>query len=97
MDENFLLSEIKQALSSLEDKGEIVLCSSTPEVAAKAILEAVVGFVPNAELSVSEMSGLRSLVFHAVKDEKFFDWEMPTLTGLTADEFRSAAEKLPKG
>jgi len=25
----------------------------------------------------------------------FFDWEMPTLTGFTAEQFKAIAEKLP--
>ncbi|MNL49307.1 hypothetical protein D3C87_1722330 [compost metagenome] len=28
--------------------------------------------------------------------DQFFDWEMPTLTGLTAEEFGTVAGKLPR-
>jgi hypothetical protein len=31
----------------------------------------------------------------AINDKRFFDWEMPTLTGMTAEEFSRLAEKLP--
>lgn len=92
-----LLDAIKQVLLSLEEKGEIVLCSSTPDMPAQVIFEAVECFVPSKELSGAELSGLRALVFHAVNDERFFDWDMPTLTGLSAEEFRAVADKLPKG
>jgi hypothetical protein len=47
-------------------------------------------------LTSSEMAGLRSLVLHAISDKRFFDWEMPTLTGFSAEEFRQIAEKLPR-
>ncbi|MBY5927496.1 hypothetical protein KUV86_00025 [Halomonas sp. DP8Y7-3] len=97
MDDNPLLLIIKRALLSLEEKGEIVVCSATPDFPAEIILEAVEAFVPNVEISLNERSSLRSLVFHSIKDTEFFDWEMQLLTGLSADEFSAVAEKLPKG
>jgi hypothetical protein len=42
------------------------------------------------------MIGLRRLVWHAVSNKQFFDWEMPTLTGFTAEQFGEIAEKLPR-
>jgi hypothetical protein len=95
IDQCTLSSEIERILQSLEERGEIVVCSSTPGRSAKVIAEAVSALVPNAELTASEMQGIRSLILHAVADKSFFDWEMPTLTGLSAEEFRKLADKLP--
>lgn len=95
--ENQLLNIIKQALVDLDEKGEIVLCSSDPSIPAEFLFVLVKQLIPNEALSSSELSGLRSLVFHAIRDDRFFDWEMPTLTGFQAEEFQKIAEKLPKG
>ena len=92
-----LLGAIQKELSNLEESGDVVLCASTPDAPAKRIYRAVIDFVPNEELSLEELVGLRSLVLHAVDDKRFFDWEMPTLTGFKAEDFRRIAEKLPKG
>ncbi|EFO29947.1 hypothetical protein TRICHSKD4_5787 [Roseibium sp. TrichSKD4] len=37
------------------------------------------------------------MILQALSDKRFFDWEMPTLTGLTSEEFKAVANKLPKG
>lgn len=95
MDEPTLASVIERILQSLEERGEIVVCSSAPGRSAKVIAEAVSALVPNVELTASEMHGIRSLILHALADKNFFDWEMPTLTGLSAEEFRKLADKLP--
>lgn len=96
MTENLLMQSIKSALLDLEEQGGIVLCASEPDFPAKFIYEAVSGLAPSDQLTITELAGLRSLVFQAVSDKRFFDWEMPTLTGLTADQFKAAANKLPK-
>ena len=36
------------------------------------------------------------LIDYAIRDHTSFDWEMPTLTDLTAEEFRIVADKLPR-
>lgn len=97
MNDDLLFQSIKKALLNLEERGDIVLCASDTDIPAKHIYEAVREFVPSERLTTSELSGLRALVFQAVSDDRFFDWEMPTLTGLTSDQFKEAASKLPKG
>jgi len=94
---DLLLQAIESALLELEERGEIVLCTDTPNVSSKYICSAIKELTPNEKLTLSELSGLRALVFQAVNDQRFFDWEMPTLTGLDANEFKKIAEKLPKG
>lgn len=97
MIDDLLMLAIKKALSDLEMRGDIVVCSEIAGGPAKYLHDAVSAFVPNSALTYSELSGIRSLIFHAVDDERFFDWEMPTLTGFNADGFRKIAEKLPTG
>lgn len=96
MSYDFLMNKIHKALSDLEKNGDIVLCSDVPTAVAKKIYDAVIDIVPNNELSPAELSGMRALIFQASRDSRFFDWEMPTLTGFSAEEFRAIAEKLPK-
>lgn len=90
-----LHSSIYNALEELEQRGEIVLCSSSPENSAKFLEQKLRSVVVSSEISVSELSSIRSLIYHAIRDKRFFDWEMPTLTGLTAEEFASLADRLP--
>lgn len=52
--------------------------------------------VSHAELSLGELYATLLLINYAIHDHKFFDWEMPTLTGLTAEEFGAVSDKLPR-
>lgn len=81
----------------LEERGDIVLCTVTPDEPANFLFSELQEFMPSTPLTVSELSGLRALTLHAIQDERFFDWEMPTLTGFSAEEFEKIAKKLPKG
>ena len=92
-----LMCVLKSALIELESRGEIVLCSSAPSVPAKFLYDELQRLMPSGSLSTPELTGLRSLIVQAINDKRFFDWEMPTLTGLKAEEFAKIAEKLPKG
>lgn len=95
--EKLVINKIKEALVELDGSGDIVLCSSSPNQAAEFLYRKLENFAlcgPHG-LSVAELSGLRSLVFHAIRDRRFFDFEMPTLTGFDAEDFRKIAEKLP--
>lgn len=95
MTDKLLMQSIKQSLYDLEERGDIVICSTISDAPAKCLYDVVRTFIPNDSLTTSELSGIRSLIFHAVDDKRFFDWEMPVLTGFSADEFRKIAEKLP--
>jgi hypothetical protein len=64
----------------------VITCPSI-QLIANRVAEAVLAVVPNTSLSLNELSGVRSLIFQAISDKRFFDWEMPTLTGFNADEF----------
>lgn len=96
MDDEKLSLSIAMELSRLESEGEIVVTCPSVEPLADRIATKVLEIVPNTGLSQIELLGVRSLILHAVSDKKFFDWEMPTLTGFSAEEFSRIAEKLPR-
>ncbi|KZN13264.1 hypothetical protein OA79_11825 [Marinomonas sp. TW1] len=83
-------------LEEMEDDGDIVICSNDTSTVIRKLHEAVLTVVPDTSLTTSEMYGVRSLLIEAIGNKKFFDWEMPILTGFSADEFESIARKLPK-
>lgn len=90
-----LYNVINSALSELEQQNEIVVCASSSSYASKFLEEKLRSAFVSPEISVSELSSIRSLIYYAIRDKRFFDWEMPTLTGLTAEEFASLADRLP--
>jgi hypothetical protein len=96
VEDRTLSNAIATALYQLEVDGELVVTSSSIQLLADRIAEAVYSVVPHTELSLLELIGVRSLILHAVWNKSFFDWEMPTLTGFTADEFKTIADKLPR-
>lgn len=83
------------ALVELERRGDIVICSNDARSAALFMESKLRSLVPSDSITPSELRGVRSLIFHAVGDGAFFDWEMPILTGLSASEFIRIANKLP--
>ncbi|MBZ9648777.1 hypothetical protein K9B33_14600 [Sphingobium sp. 3R8] len=88
---------IAMTLGALERDGELVVTCPSIEPIADRIAEAALDVVPNTSLSFLELVGVRGLILHAISDKRFFDWEMPTLTGFSASEFERIAEKLPRG
>ena len=96
MQDRLLSKKIAMALGELERDGDLVITSPNIEPVADRIAQAVLAVVPNTALSHLELLGVRSLVIHAIADKRFFDWEMPTLTGFTAAEFEDIVEKLPR-
>lgn len=95
MEDQQLSRVIGATLQELEIEGEIVITSPGVEPLADRVAAAVLTVVPHTGPSHLELLGLRSLVLHAVRDKRFFDCEMPTLTGFSAEEFQRIAEKLP--
>ncbi|QSZ60062.1 hypothetical protein [Rhizobium sp. ZX09] len=96
MGDTDLRNAVREALLQLETDGHIVIVSTTPGSLVNAIANKVAEVVPHAELSLGELYATRRLIDYAIRDHRFFDWEMPTLTGLTAEEFRIVADKLPR-
>ncbi len=96
MRDRVLSEAIASVLGDLERDGDLVVTSSTLGPVVERIADAVLGVVPHTSLSQLELHGVRSLIQHAIADQRFFDWEMPTLTGFTAEEFGHIADKLPR-
>ncbi len=95
MEDLVLLERLVNTLHRLEDDGEIVICSATARPAARKIHYVISTILPRTDLTAQELTGVRRLIFQAVADKRFFDWEMPTLTGFTAAQFEAIASKLP--
>jgi|GEM_PF-863195 len=91
-----LSQTLATTIGELERDGELVVTSPSIAPLADRLAEAALGVVSSTGLSTTEMVGVRSLILHAVADKRFFDWEMPTLTGFTAEEFERIAAKLPR-
>ena len=96
MSDEHLSRTLAMTIGELERDGDLVVTSPSIAPLADRLAEAALGVVPNTGLSLTEMVGVRSLILHAVADKRFFDWEMPTLTGFTADDFERIAAKLPR-
>lgn len=95
MEDPVLLERLVNTLQRLEDDGEIVICSATARPAARKIHDMISTILPRTDLTAQELTGVRRLIYQAIADKRFFDWEMPTLTGFTAKEFETIAGKLP--
>ena len=95
-DQKTLIQAIGEAIIELDAVNELVLCSDDPTKCAAKIATSVEHVIPDTGLSSLEMYGIRSLILYAIADKRFFDWEMPTLTGFSAEQFEAIAGKLPK-
>jgi hypothetical protein len=91
-----LIDVVWEALLKLEQENEIVICSASAQKAAQKIASELGYVVPDIGLTATEMYGVRLLILNAIADKRFFDWEMPTLTGFTSQQFMEIAEKLPR-
>lgn len=90
-----LVEAILDALKSLEEEEELIMTTSVPGRLAVKIRDRIANEIPIPPVSTIEFSAIRALIRHAVDDRRFFDAEMPTLTGLTAEQFLDLAAKLP--
>ena len=81
-----LAESIVAALRSAEDAGDTVICTTVPERIVDRISENVRSVFTGEIFSPSELLALSALISPAVSDKQFYDWEMPTLIGYTADE-----------
>ncbi|MBG6161125.1 hypothetical protein IWQ54_000775 [Labrenzia sp. EL_195] len=90
-----LTEAILDALTCMAEEEELVITTSVPRQLAGRIRNRIANEVPIPPISKTELTAIRSLIYRAVNDTRFFDFEMPTLTGLTAEEFNDLAAKLP--
>ncbi|MCV2884700.1 hypothetical protein OE749_08325 [Aestuariibacter sp. AA17] len=91
-----LINAISKALFVSEKKSDLVITTAVVEDVAKNIAEHIKKEYAGGTLSPEEIFGVAALIRHAVENKEFFDWEMPTLCGYTADEFVKIAERLRK-
>ncbi len=96
MRDDTLSKIISETLLSLEKEDQLVIISPSPDVLADRIVNDAQIAIPHTGLTQNELFGVRSLILHAIADKRFFDWEMPTLTGFSAEEFDLIARKLPR-
>ena len=92
--DSVLSEQIADILLALE-KRDMLICISSINVIVDTIVAGLKENVLQLYLSVEELSAIRSLIYYASNDKRFFDWEMPTLTGYTAEQFKEIANKLP--
>ena len=89
-----LKSGIASALIKAEDNGDIVTTTATPNDIYTLIANNVKEVYAGGVLSPDELFGICVVMFHAVENEKFYDWEMPTLCGYTREEMKILVKKL---
>lgn len=90
---NSIKKALAEALIKAEENGNLVIATAVindiTEPMAEAVKTAYAGIFTTHELAV-----LSNLVFQATSDEKFYDWEMPTLVGYTLEEMQVLGAKL---
>lgn len=96
MNDAVLESTVLAEVGRLEAAEEIVVCATTPNLVIRRLCDAVRSVTPDTGLTTEELYAVRALIFHAIHTPSFFDAEMPTLTGATAEEFRTIMDKLPR-
>jgi hypothetical protein len=84
---------LAQALVKAEADGDIVIATSIINNIAEPLAEAVKSAYAGV-FTTQELAALSRLIFEATSDEKFYDWEMPTLVGYTREEMQKLGEKL---
>ncbi len=89
---------IENCLRELEMRGDIVI--TTPIISR--IVDGLIssfrhtyeGMYEEGAFTTSELEAIYSLIFEAVHDERFFDWEKPILTGMTKSQFEALARRI---
>lgn len=89
-----LINGIASGLRKAEESGDIVICSATPDRTAILISNKAREVFTGNVFSPEELLALSGLIFHAVADKRFYDWEMPTLIGYTADDLAELGDRI---
>lgn len=83
-------------MKSLEEEEELVIPTSAPgNLAVKIRDRNAIERDPCTAVNAIEFSAIRTRIRLTVDDKRFFDDEMPTLTGLTAEQFLALAATPP--
>ncbi|RFA26239.1 hypothetical protein CAI21_17315 [Alkalilimnicola ehrlichii] len=95
---NQLQISIENHLRELEARGDIVITTPTISPIVDGLVSSLrhtyEGMYGEGAFTTSELEAIYSLIFEAVHDERFFDWEKPTLTGMTKDQFEALGRKI---
>lgn len=89
-----IINSIFSALRKAEDAGDFVICTTTPELTANLISDGVRTVFTGDIFSPEELFALSKLISQATSEKRFYDWEMPTLIGYTADEMAALGERI---
>jgi len=89
-----LVDAITSALVEADAAGEIAIAVTTPTQIAERIGEKVREVFVGDIFTPEELMALSVLIFHATADKRFYDWEMPTLIGYTAEEMEALGRKI---
>lgn len=89
-----LTEAIITALKESEQAGDLVISTQTPIAVAERISESARSVFSGGIFSPAELMALSALILHATADKRFYDWEMPTLTGYTAEEMQELGQKI---
>ena len=89
-----LIQALQSGIGTAEDKGLLVSTTPNHRQAAKVLAEQVKVAYAGGVISPEEALGICSVLYHAVEDKRFFDWEMPTLCGYKAEEIKQITDRL---
>jgi hypothetical protein len=92
--DNVLVEAITSALHESELSGDLVISTSTPASVSRRISKGVREVFTGDLFSPEELLALSSLIFHATSNKNFYDGEMHTLTGYTAEEMGGLGKKI---
>jgi hypothetical protein len=92
--EEKLVISLQSALKKAEEKGSLVLTTTTLNEITDALVESVKESYAGGVVTPDEMFGVCNVLYHAIEDKKFFDWEMPTLCGYKAEEIKDITDRL---
>ncbi|MDO6477946.1 hypothetical protein Q4520_21225 [Alteromonas sp. 1_MG-2023] len=88
-----LISAINKGLLDSEKNSDIVITTGILENASKVIAQNVQHQYAGV-ISRDETIAVINLIFQAIEDEQFFDWEKPTLCGADKTQFEQIRKKL---
>ena len=89
-----LTAAILEALRQAEEAGDVVLTTAAPGAVASAISIEVRRAFAGDLFTVEEMRSMALLISYAVADKRFYDWEMPTLVGMSAEAMQGLSDRI---
>lgn len=89
-----LVKIISSALTESEESSDVVITTNIIDDVSKVIADKILESGALSVLTSEEVLGINTLIYHAINEAKFFDWEMPTKCGYTAEQFDEISKKL---